>query len=74
MTENCSGANLPLPEHKHIKIRDRGAIWKVYNNFILIFKVAEHHFKRKTSVPPTRVDCKGIVLTLIKNSFTVEPP
>ena len=72
MTENCSGENLPLPEQKHIEIRDRGETLKVHNNVILTFKVAEYHFKSITSVPPTRINYKGIVFTLIKNPFIHE--
>ena len=37
------GENLPLPEHKHIEISDRGWLWKVDNTVTLIFKVAECH-------------------------------
>ena len=39
MAGKCSGENLPLPEHKHIEILDRGGLWKVDNNVTLIFKV-----------------------------------
>ena len=67
MAGKCSGENLPLPEHKHIEILDRGGLWKVDNNVTLIFKVAECHFKAITSVPTTKVHCKSIVFTLMKN-------
>ena len=66
MTEKCSGDNLPLPEHKHI------ATCKVYNNFILIFKVAEYHLESIISVPRAKIDYKGIESTLIKNQFIHE--
>ena len=66
-----SGENLPLPEHKHIEILDRGGLWKV-DNVILIFKVAECHFKTITSVPTTKIDCKSIVSTLMKNPIIHE--
>ena len=65
----CSGENLPLPEHKHIEILDRGGLWKVDNNVTLIFKVAEYHFKTTTSVSTTKIDYKSIVSTLIKKSY-----
>ena len=31
MAGKCSGENLPLLEHKHIEILDRGGLWKVDN-------------------------------------------
>ena len=72
MAGKCSGENLPLPEHKHIEILDRGGLWKVDNNVTLIFKVAECHFKTITSVPTTKIDCKSIVSTLMKNPIIHE--
>ena len=72
MAGKCSGENLPLPEHKHIEILDRGGLWKVDNNVILIFKVAECHFKTITSVPTTKIDSKSIVSTLMKNPIIHE--
>ena len=33
----------------------------------LIFKDAECHFQKITSVPTTKIDCKSIVPTLMKN-------
>ena len=53
MAGKCSGDNLPLSEHSHIKILDRIGLWKVDNIVTLIFKVVECHFKRITSVPTT---------------------
>ena len=72
MAGKCSGENLPLPEHRHIKILDRIGLWKVDNIVTLIFKVVECHFKRITSVPTTKIDCKSIVSTLMKNHFILE--
>ena len=59
MAGKCSGENLPLPEHKHIEILDRGGLWKV-DNVTLRFKVAECHFKTITSVLTTKSDCKAL--------------
>ena len=72
MDRKRSWEDLPLPEHNHIKILDRGELWKVDNNVALIFKAAECHFKRITSVPTTKIDCKNIVPTLMKNLFIHE--
>ena len=57
---------IPLPEHKHVEILDRGGLWKVDNNVTLIFKVPEYHLKTITSVPTTKIDCKGVVSILMK--------
>ena len=38
----------------------------------LIFKVAESHFKTITSVLTTKIDCKSIVSTLMKNPIIQE--
>ena len=72
MAGKCSGENLPLPEHKHIEILDRGGLWKVDNNVTLIIKVAECHFKTITSVPATKNDSKSILSTLMKNPIIHE--
>ena len=73
MTENCSGENLPLQYTKNEEILNgKRGTWKVDNNVIVIFKVTEYHFKSITSVPTTRIDCKGIVPTLVKTPFIHE--
>ena len=72
MAGKLSRENLPLPEHKHFEILDRGGLWKIDNNATLIFQFAECHFKTITSVPTTKIDCKSIVSTLIKNSIIHE--
>ena len=72
MAGKCSGENLALPEHKPIEILDRGGLWKVDNNVTLICKVAEYHFKTITSVQITKIDCKSIAYTLIKNPIIHE--
>ena len=38
----------------------------------LIFKVAECHLKTISSVPTTKIDCKSIVSTLVKNCIIRE--
>ena len=57
---------IPLPEHKHVEILDRGGLWKVDNNVTLIFKIPEYHLKTITSVPTTKIDCKDVVSILMK--------
>ena len=81
MAVKCSGENLPLPKHKHIEILDQDGLGKVDNTLyvILTFKVTECkvaeckiHFKRITSIPTTKIDCKSIVSNLMKNPFIYE--
>ena len=69
IVRKCSGENLPLPEHKHIEIIDRDGLREVDNSVTLTFKVSECHFERITSVPTTKINCKSIVSTLMKNPF-----
>ena len=45
--------------------------WQSRYNF-LILKVAECHWKTISSVPATKIDCKSIVSTLIKNRIIHE--
>ena len=61
-----------LCRDKHIEIWDPDGTWKVDNKVLVIFKVTEYHFKSITSVPTTRIDCKGIVPTLVKTPFIHE--
>ena len=72
MVRQYSGENLPLPEHKHIEIIDQDGLREVDNSVTLTFKVSECHFKRITSVPATKINCKSIVSTLRRNSFIHE--
>ena len=72
MVGKCSGENLSLTEHKHIEILDRGGLWKVDNNVIIIFKVSECDFKTITSNLITKIDSKSIVSTLMKNPIIHE--
>ena len=72
MARKCCGENLPLPEHKHIKILHRRELWKVDNNVTLISKVAECHFKTISIAPTTKINCKSIVSTLMKNPIIHE--
>ena len=46
---------------------DGGGLWKVDNSVTLIFTVAECYFKTITNFPTTKIDCKSIVSTLMKN-------
>ena len=48
MAGKCSGKNLPLLEHKHIKILDQSGLKRVDNNVTLILKIAEFYFMSKT--------------------------
>ena len=72
MAGKCSGESLPLPEHTHVQLLDRGGLWKVNNYVTSIFQVAECHFKNIAQINTTKIDAPSLVSTLIKNPFIQE--
>ena len=68
MAGKCVGENVTLPEHKHVRIMDRGDLWKVNENVISIFKIAERYFRIATQRHVVKIDSKSIVSNLVANA------
>ena len=70
MAGEYDGESIPivLPEHKHIKLLDRGGLWRVTSVSTSIFKVPECYFKCATQKPTTKIDYRTIVSSLKINS------
>ena len=68
MAGKCVGENVTLPEHKHVNIMDRGDLWKVNENVISIFKIAERYFRIATQRHVVKIDSKSIVSNLMANA------
>ena len=44
MAGKCVGETVSLPEHRHVDVLNRGGLWKVNEDVIAIFSVAEAYF------------------------------
>ena len=48
MAGKCVGETVSLPEHRHVDVLNRGGLWKVNEDVIAIFSVAEAYFLSST--------------------------
>ena len=44
MAGKCVGETISLPEHRHVNVLNRGGLWKVNEDDIAIFNVAEAYY------------------------------
>ena len=58
---------ISLPEHRHVGILNRGALWKVNEGVIAIFNVAEAYFLSSTKKLQNKIVSKDIVNALMEN-------
>lgn len=68
----CTGESLSLPMHKHVDTLNRGGLWKVTEEVVAIFSVAEKQFLATTKNTTNRIDCKAIVDVLLRNSLILD--
>ena len=57
------------PVYKHINLFDRGGLWRVNEDVISIFTVAETYFLSASKKSINNIDSKSIVAELLKNSL-----
>ena len=61
MAGKCVGETISLPEHKHVNVLNRGGLWKVNEDVIAIFSVAEAYFLSSTKKLQNKIVSKDIV-------------
>ena len=72
MAGKCVGEIIYSPEHRHVIVLDRGGLWKVNEDVIAIFSVAEAYFLSSTKKLQNKIVSKEIVSALIENYTVLE--
>ena len=55
------------PEHRHVDVLNRGALWKVNEGVTAIFKIAEAYFLSSAKKLQKKIVSKDIVKALMEN-------
>ena len=66
------GETVSLPEHRHVDVLNRGGLWKVNEDVIAIFSVAETYFLSSTRKLQNKIVSKDIVNALMENCMLLE--
>ena len=72
MAGKCGGETVSLPEHRHVDVLNRGGLWKVNEDVIAIFSVAEAYFLSSTKKLQNKIFSKDIVNALMENCMVLE--
>ena len=72
MADKCVGEIVSLPEHRHVDGLNRGGLWKVNEDVITIFSVAEAYFFSSTKKLQNKTVSKDIVNALMENCMVLE--
>ena len=67
----CVGETVFLPEHRHVDVLNRGGLWKVNEDGIAIFSVAEAYFLSSKKLQ-SKIVSKDIVNALMENCMVLE--
>ena len=68
----CVGETVSLPEHRHVDVLNWGGLWKVNEDVVTIFSVAEAYFLSSTKKLQNKILPKDIVNALMGNGKVVE--
>ena len=63
---------ISLPEHGHVDVLNRGGLWKVNEDVVAIFIVAEAYFLSSTKKLQNKILSKHIVNALMENCMVLE--
>ena len=66
------GETISLPEHRHVNVLNRGDLWKVNEDVIAIFSVAEAYLLSSTKKLQNKIVSKDIVNALMGNRMVLE--
>ena len=72
MAGKCVGKTIFLPEHRHADVLNRAGVWKVNEDVIAIFSVAEAYFLSSTKKLQNKILSKHIVNALMENCMVLE--
>ena len=68
----CVSEIISLPEHRHVNVLNRGGLWKVNEDVIAIFSVAEAYFLSPIKKLQNKIVSKNIVNGLMKNCMVLQ--
>ena len=72
MAGKCVGEAIFLPEYSHVSVLNRGGLWKVNEDVIAIFSVAEAYFLSSIKKLQNKILSKDIVNALMENCMVLE--
>ena len=72
MAGKCVGETISLPEHRHVNVLNRGGLWKVNEDVIAIFGVAEAYFLSSTKKLQNKIVSKDIFNALMENCMVLQ--
>ena len=67
MAGKCVGETISLPEHRHVDVLNGGGLWKVNEDVIAIFSIAEACFLSSTKKLQNKILSKDTVNALMEN-------
>ena len=70
--DKCVRETVSLPEHRDVDVLNRGGLWKVNEDVIAIYSVAEAYFLSSTKKLQNKIVSKDIVNALIENCMVLE--
>ena len=72
VTGKCVGETVSLPVHRHVDVLNRGGLWKVNEDVVAIFSVAEAYFLSSTKELQNKIVSKHIINALMENCMVLE--
>ena len=72
MVDRCVGEAVSLPKQRHVHVLNRGGLWKVNEDVIAFFSVAEAYFLLSTKKLQKKIVSKDIVNALMENCMMLE--
>ena len=72
MAGKCVGETISLPEHRHVDVLNRSALWKVNEDVISVCSVAAAYFLSSTKKLQSKIVSKNIVNALMENCMVLE--
>ena len=62
MAGKCVGETISFPEHRHVNVLNRGGLWKVNEDVIAIFSVAEAYYLSLTKKLQNKIVSKDALM------------
>ena len=66
VADKCVGETISLPEYRHVNVLNRGGLWKLNEDVIAIFSVAEAYFLSSAKKLQNKILPKDIINALIR--------
>ena len=72
MAGRCVGETVSLPEQRHVDVLNRGSLWKMNEDVIALFSVAEAYFLSSTKKLQNKIVSKDIFNALMEKCMVLQ--